>query len=41
VIWAAVPKTLVPVPDWLVGYQPSFTDFRWTAYFWPLREKAH
>jgi len=41
VIWAALPKTLVPVPDWLVGYQPSFTDFRWTAYFWPLREKAH
>jgi peptide/nickel transport system substrate-binding protein len=41
VIWAAVPKTLVPVPDWLVGYQPSFTDFRWTTYFWPLREKAH
>lgn len=41
VIWAAVPKTLVPVPNWLVGYQPSFTDFRWTTYFWPLREKAH
>ena len=41
VIWAAVPKTLVPVPDWLVGYQPSFTDFRWTTYFWPLREKTH
>ena len=41
VIWAAVPKTLVPVPSWLVGYQPSFTDFRWTTYFWPLREKAH
>jgi peptide/nickel transport system substrate-binding protein len=41
VIWAAVPKTLVPVPNWLVGYQPSFTDFRWTTYFWPLREKVH
>jgi peptide/nickel transport system substrate-binding protein len=40
-IWPAVPKTLVPVPDYVKGYSLASDDFRWTMYFWPIRLRAH
>lgn len=40
-IWTAVPKTLVPVPDYVKGYSLAMDDFRWTMYFWPIRIQAH
>jgi peptide/nickel transport system substrate-binding protein len=40
-IWTSVPKTLVPIPDYVKGYSLALDDFRWTMYFWPIRIQAH
>jgi peptide/nickel transport system substrate-binding protein len=40
-IWAARPKTVVALPEYVTGFTMPLTDYRWSMYFWPLKIKAH
>lgn len=40
-VWAARPKTLVVVPDYVDGYVMQATDYRWTLRFDNIRIHAH